>query len=573
MRNLLISVWILCATAPAAKPADTPVEETVFTTMMDGARLEATVVLPAAGGPFPAILIRTPYGKHQHMKEARFWADSGYAVMVQDTRGKFGSNGEYIPFLNEFADGWATLDWITAQEWSDGRIGMYGSSYLAFCQLVLASRGHPALKSIVPISGWIQDDGQIEHGGAHHIMLSLPWILHEESQTKRSIVDYDLEEMFAYLPLIDVFQSIGLDSKIWNEEFDFSHLDAYSAADIGIPALHITGWNDFVHRASLRVYEQAAAGPAGSMQKLVVGPWFHDQWYTTFTECGDEDFGPESAMGIDRLMKLALDWFDATLRHDSGDLSGWPDVKLFVMGENAWREFDSWPPSAVRHRVFYLGSGTGANSAGGDGRLTAAAPSLEGFDTFLFDPMNPVPTNGGANFHFMLHLVGVKDQRDIEDREDVLVYTSDPLAEELEIVGPVKAVVHVSSEGRDTDFTAKLVQVRPDGYARIIEEGIQRVSFRNGPGKRELIEPGTVYKITIDMGSTAITIPPGHRLRLEVSSSNFPKYDRNPNTGEDPLRARELKPVTQKVFFGGEYTSQVVLPVVERLDIGSLRRN
>jgi putative CocE/NonD family hydrolase len=573
MKIILISVWILCLAAPAAVPANTPVEKTVSTTMEDGVRLEATVVLPAAGGPYPAILIRTPYGKHQHMKEARYWASNGYAVMVQDTRGKFGSNGEYIPFLNEFDDGWATLDWIAAQEWSNGRVGMYGSSYLAFCQLVLASRGHPALKSIIPVSGWIQDDGQIEHGGAHHIMLSLPWILHEESQTKRSIVDYDLEEMFEYLPLFDVFKSIGLDSRIWNEEFDFSHLDAYSAAEIAIPALHITGWNDFVHGAALRVYEQTVAGPAGRHQKLLVGPWFHDQWYTTFTECGDEDFGPESAMGIDRLMKLALGWFDKTLKSESADVSGWPDVELFVMGENEWRRYESWPPPVVRHRDFFLGSSTGANSAAGDGRLTAAPPSGQGFDTFLFDPMNPVPTHGGANFHFMLHLVGVKDQRDIEEREDVLVYTSDPLEEELEIVGPVKAVVHVSSEGRDTDFTAKLVQVRPDGYARIIEEGIQRVSFRNGPDKRELIEPGRVYEITIDMGSTAITIPPGHRLRLEVSSSNFPKYDRNPNTGEDPLQARVLKPVTQKVYFGGDYRSHLVLPVVERLDVGTLRRN
>jgi putative CocE/NonD family hydrolase len=272
-------------------------------------------------------------------------------------------------------------------------------------------------------------------------------------------------------------------------------------------------------------------------------------------------------------MKLALDWFDATLKSEAADVSGWPDTELFVMGDNEWRRYDSWPPPQVRFRKLFLGSSTGANSAGGDGRLTAAAPSLDGFDTFLFDPMNPVPTHGGANFHFMLHLVGVKDQRDIEEREDVLVYTSDPLAEELEITGPIKAVVHVSSEGRDTDFTAKLVQVKPDGYARIIEEGIQRVSFRNGPGERELIDPGEVYEITIEMGSTAITIPAGHRLRLEVSSSNFPKYDRNPNTGEDPLRARVLKTVTQKVYFGGEYRSHIVIPVVERLDIGSRRRN
>ncbi len=495
MKAVLTAKLVLVALVVAVCAHGTEIiEEQVTTSMRDGVSLEAALVRPDDATPHAAILVRTPYGSHQHLAEARFWATHGYAVLIQDTRGKYASEGEYIPFAHEHDDGMATLDWIARQNWSNGDVGMYGSSYLAFCQLILASSGHPALKSIMPISGWLQDDGAINTGGANHIMLNIPWILHEESQTKRSIADYDLEELFEFLPLIDVFKSLGLDSKIWNEEFDFTFLENYRAENIRIPALHISGWNDFVCDAALNVFEQARSGPAGSLQKLMVGPWAHDQFWTTYTEVGDEDFGPESAMGIERLMRLALDWFDITLKN-TAPVSEWEDARIFVMGDNAWKNYESWPPPSHRSHKLFIGSTLGANSAAGDGTLSAAPPLQSGHDTFVFDPMNPVPTYGGANFHFLMHLVGVKDQRDIEARDDVLVYTTDPLEEDMVLAGPIEAVLHVSTEGRDTDFTAKLVEVRPDGYARIIEEGIIRVSYRNGAGQRQLLDPGEVYRV------------------------------------------------------------------------------
>ncbi len=529
--------------------------------MNDGVRLTSTLVLPDSIGPCPAILVRTPYGRYQHLEEARFWASNGYAVVVQDARGKFDSEGEYLPFINEHGDGMATLDWMSGQAWCDGNIGMWGSSYLAFCQLVLASTGHPALKTIMPISGWLQEGGTVTNGGANHIMLSIPWILHEESQTRRSIADVDLDGLFGYLPLIDVFKSLGIESRIWNRSFDFTPLEAFRACDIRIPALHITGWNDFVHDSALNVYSQVARG-GGSTQKLIVGPWIHDQFYTTYTEVGDEDFGPASAMGRKRLQELSLKWFDQTLKEDEAAVPGWPPARLFVMGANEWKDYDGWPPSNIRRVKFYLNSGNGANSLHGDGTLSEEPPERESHDSYIFDPMNPAPTFGGANFHFFLHLAGVRDQREIEERRDVLVYTSPPLTEDIEIVGSVQTVLYAETEGRDTDFTAKLVEVRTDGYARIIEEGIIRASYRNGTGERDLLEPGTIYRLTVELGSTAIRIPKGHSVRLEISSSNFPKYDRNPNTGDDPLEAKMLKTVTQKIHHGGKYSSHVVLPVI-----------
>jgi putative CocE/NonD family hydrolase len=569
---VVVCVAVAAGAAPGEVMAAGIVEETVVVLMPDGVRLEGTLARPvvttdggdekAQASSYPTILVRTPYGRQQQLEEARFWARRGYAVLVQDVRGKWGSNGEYVPFLNEYADGMETLDWIVAQAWSSGSVGMWGSSYLALCQLLLASAGHPALKSIMPISGWLQDDGAIEVGGAHHIMLSIPWILHEEAQTKRSIADVEMDELFEFLPLIDAFSSVGLESKIWNEEFDFSPLEKYSAANIHIPVFHMTGWNDFVCEASLRIYEQAISGEAGQYQKLMVGPWIHDQFWTTYTEVGDDDFGPSSALGRQKLMELSLDWFDMTLKQKAQEISAWPHVRVFVMGANEWRDYDRWPPANVRPRRLFISSERGANSSRGDGSLSEQQPP-PGHDTYVFDPMNPVPTYGGANFHFLMHLVGVKDQREIEERDDVLVYTTAPLEEDLTLAGPIEAVLYASTEGRDTDFTAKLVEVRPNGYAAIIEEGIIRASHRNGSDERELLEPGAVYRLNITLGSTAMVVPKGNRIRLEISSSNFPKYDRNPNTGEEPLQARVLKAVTQTVYYGGDYPSQIVLPAVE----------
>ncbi len=531
--------------------------------MRDGINLTADLFLPEDNVTLPVILVRTPYGKHQHKSEGEFWASNGYAVVIQDTRGKWDSEGEFSPFVNELDDGLATLDWISEQSWCNGDIGMWGSSYLTHTAMILAAENHPALKTVFGISGWLTGERIINPGGTFHLQLSLPWMLHEKSQKTNALSKYDMDELFEFLPVSSVFDSLGIAAEFWEEalEEEESLEDQYNVDNIDIPIFHMTGWYDFVHDASLDIYKSTSL-KKNIKNKLMIGPWFHDQFYTTYSEVGDEDFGPESVLGAEKMRELSLQWFDHILKNKTNGIDELPEARIFIMGENKWRDFDAFPPQNVKYEKFYLGSNSGANSLNGDGMISKQKPLCNANDTFVFDPLNPVPTYGGANFHFFLYTIGVKDQTEIEKRSDVLVYTSDVLEKDLEIVGPVSAVVYASTEGKDTDFTAKLVEVYQNGYAKIITEGIIRASHRNTLGKKELLEPGKVYRLEIDLGSTGIRIGKGSKVRLEVSSSNFPKYARNPNTGEDPYSAKVLKTVNQKIYFGEDYPSHLILPVI-----------
>ncbi len=536
-------------------------KETVIITLKDGTNLASDIYIPTEGENHPTILIRTPYGKQQHVYEGEYFAYNGYAVVIQDSRGKWESDGEYFPFINEKNDGIETIDWITNQDWCNGEVGMWGSSYLSYCAIVAATEKPEALKTLFIISGWLDGKKIINPGGTMHLMLNLPWILHEETQKVRSL-NYDMEELFEYLPLNNVFNSIGIDSKIWGKEYDIRGLNEnLTATEIDIPVFHVTGWNDFVCNSALEVYNQISLN-SSNQNKLLIGPWFHDQLQTKYTEVGDDDFGPESAMGRENLCSLSVEWFDHIFKEKNQILETGPDVKVFVMGENKWEEHDEWPPENVEYKKLFLSSNEGANSSGGDGELAVNVSGIKTSDTFIFDPLNPVPTYGGANFHFFLPTIGVKDQSEIEERNDVLVYTTDILEDSIHVVGPLELTLFASTEGLDTDFTAKLVEIRENGYARIIQEGILRASYRNSSTERELLEPGKVYKFIIDLGATAIKIPSGSKLRVEISSSNFPKYDRNPNTGEDAFEATKLETVKQTIHHGSEYPSHLLLPVL-----------
>ena len=540
--------------------------------MSDGVNLAANVYLPKGRKKFATVLIRTPYGKNGMGWIAEPLAEAGYAVVAQSVRGQFGSEGMFIPFVFEKKDGLETLDWVAKQRWCDGNIGMWGPSYLGYCALVVTPEGHPNLKAVVNVSGWGDTALMTAPGGAMHLMVALPWTLSNQvSGGSGSGIVWD--EAFKRTPVIEIPTSYGIDSAQWKgavQLYNSADTDAimgisHAYDDIKIPTFHYAGWYDFVGPTTIDAFEgidRAARSRGESHNKLVVGPWLHGQIYNGGTKVGDENFPPSINVGIDKLAEMSVQWFDQWLRGKDTGVTKEKPVKLFVMGENKWQTFDQWPPKAVSFQPWYFASDKGANSATGDGTLSTAKPRQNGADRFVYDPMNPIPTNGGSNFHQFPDNIGIKDQRDVEKRDDVLVYTSQVLKEDTTIIGPVQAVLYASTEGFHTDFTAKLVEVRPRGYAANIVDAIKRGPDAIDGKEIEKMEPGKVYRFTIDMDATAITIKKGNRLRVQISSSNFPKYTRNPNTGEAAEVATEFKRVTQTIHHSLEFPSHVVLPVM-----------
>jgi putative CocE/NonD family hydrolase len=335
-------------------------------------------------------------------------------------------------------------------------------------------------------------------------------------------------------------------------------------ASIEVPMLHVGSWYDAFQYDTLRLFNDLrTAGATEAVrrgQRLVVGPWGHLQPYTTPNTggAGDIDFGADAAI---ELFDEQLRWFDHHLKGIDTGILDEPPVRLFVMGVNRWRDEDEWPLRRAVARELYLHGAGDARSSRGDGTTSFGVPGDEPHDTFIYDPHDPVPTCGGP---IPGPGLGVKDQRGVEQRADVLVYSSAPLDEPLEITGHVRAVLHASSSARDTDFTVKLVDVWPDGFAQNLVEGIVRARYRDSLSEPTEIEPDRVYRYEIDLGATSHVVLSGHALRVDVSSSNFPRHDRNPNTGRSPLVETDLRTATQRVFHDSRYPSHLVLPVVPR---------
>ena len=541
----LILLLILTTFASAAERTE------VRIAMRDGVELAADVYLPSTEGTVPAILFRTPYGKSDNRLYGEKLSAAGYAVVIQDVRGKFASGGTFVPFLHEEQDGLDTLDWMAKASWSNGRIGAFGPSYSGFAALVLARHGHPSLRAVFSASGWVSTERVNSPGGALHMMVGMPWLLFAGGQTRRSLSDFDLDALFRHLPVRDAFDAAGVDVPAWKDRRVLrANLDPdYSKT--AIPVFHLTGWYDFTVAESLETFRRMRQA-TGRPQRLVVGPWVHGQIHLRDTKVGDLDAGPESLLGTERFIDLAIGWFDCQLRDRC---TPEPPVRVFVLGENRWRDFDAWPPRDSRTQTFFLDR---------DRRLSAKRRRDAGSDRFPFDPADPVRTLGGANFHFFPEVNGPRDQRPLDARRDIVRYTTAPLTADLLIAGPIRAVLHVSTEGRDTDFTARLVDVAPDGAAVGIADGIVRLAHRNGGNEREPVEPGRVYEVAIELGDLAMRIPKGNRLRLDVASSNFPKFDRNPNSGEDPFEATVLKPVLQTIHHAAARPSRVEITVLDR---------
>lgn len=530
--------------------------------MRDGVKLDANIFRPAVGRRVPAVLQRTPYGKVGTLTPGlRAFVDRGYAVVTQDVRGRGDSEGDFHQFLQEADDGEDTLSWVARQSWSDGSVGMFGGSYVGIAQWRTALTGHPALRAIAPaVSGGDEYlDRYYTRGGAFRLAHRWRWMAENYKPPETPVVAF--QKMVTYLPLrradrfltgkvVDFYQAAMAHpayDEYWRGLSTVARVEHVRA-----PALIEAGWYDVYAESDLEMFSALRA--MGRMARIVVGPWGHN----LNPAMPQADFGKGASLPMRR---MEIDWFDAFVKHSAPAPAA--GAKYFVMGVNEWRESPVWPPAGMELSALYLTSKKSANSANGDGALVVALPKKSGANHYDYDPRRAVPTVGGANCCNAKVLPwGPLDQRAVEGRRDVLVFTGEVLKEDLEVTGPVRAVLYVTSSARDTDFTAKLVDVAPDGYARILCDGILRMRYRRGLDRAVPYWPGQVERIEIRVGVTSNVFRSGHRVRLEVSSSNFPKYDRNMNTGRGQADEREMLLARQEVRHGGKWASYVVLPVV-----------
>lgn len=558
MRKLyLVLIWCggaLAAQHPIVKHMRVPVA------MRDGVRLSTNAYVPSERGRFPAILVRTPYNKGADITpHYQAFVDRGYAVVVQDVRGRYESEGAFQPLIQEQNDGDDTLNWIARQPWSDGKVGMMGGSYAGITQWKAALSGNPHLKAIFPVvSGWDEyRDRYYSTGGAFKLGYRLEWLA---ENLRAPGYHQDFGKFVLHLPVrtCDV-QALGWTSPLWRDAMDHPSFDAFWKAvstrehirQVKIPVFSVAGWYDNFVESDLEAY--AALHKQNGASRIVVGPWPHNM-SIPFEGIG---YGAESQVAV---RSLQIEWFDQWLKAKDSPLLSQPPVRFFVMGADRWREEREWPPEDAHPRSYYLESGGNANTLSGDGALTERLGHKAPADTFSFDPNRPVPTRGGAVCcNPKIFPWGPFDQRGIEERKDVLVYTSKPLKQPLEIAGPVQAVLWVSTSAKDTDFTAKLVDVFPDGTARNLTDGILRLRYRDSLEKPALATPGDVYRISIDAGVTSNVFLKDHRIRLEVSSSNFPRFDRNPNTGGLVATATRLAKANQIVFHDAAHPSCLVM--------------
>jgi putative CocE/NonD family hydrolase len=564
---------------PRRTRVDISIERDVPVPLPDGTTLRADLWRPADGRPAPVLLQRTPYDKgfalvvQGGLDPARAVA-AGYAVVVQDVRGRYASEGGFEPFTSEAADGAATIAWVAEQPFCDGRVATYGGSYVGATQLLAAVERPPALRAMLPhVTSADYFDGWMTEGGAFQLGLALNWARSlaagELARRRDAGEDVDaLEERLdaeiadprsAYerLPLVDQPVLAEL-APYYLDWLAHPARDAYwraisareRLAGVAVPALHLAGWHDVFLEGGLAAY----AAMRGAPQRLVIGPWAHAGWGDAV---GEVIYGPEASRYALDPTDLHLTYFDSILRGADPDAA---PVRIFVMGADRWRDEDAWPLARARTRALHLRA---------DASLTwAPSEPGEAARSYVHDPADPVPTTGGRTLmpgHEASIALGARDQREVEARPDVLVYTTAPLERDVEVTGAVRLVLHAASSAPDTDWTAKLVDVYPDGRALGVTDGILRARYRDGLDRERLLEPGRPERFEIAVGSTSMLFRRGHRIRLEVASSNFPRFDRNPGTGGDGARATasDLRTARQHVFGDAERPSHLELPIVE----------
>jgi uncharacterized protein len=541
-------------------------EPDVKIAMRDGAKLAANIFRPKGEGRFPAILMRTPYGKPgEKAGDATRYTGAGYVLVVQDCRGRGKSEGVWDPFRYDVEDGYDTQEWVGQQPWCNGSIGTAGGSYVGWTQWAPAPTGSRYLKAMVPTVPFGNAFDLAYTGGAFQLALLMGWGVGVGGVT---LAPDRTQEAFRYLPLSTFGDQFEKKVPYLNEWVKHHTYDDYwkqrgmdyRYADVTVPVLNIGGWYDIFSKATLDLVTQVRASSRDRKvrrnQFAIIGPWTHQ---VGLSKVGELDFGADAALQV---AERQFQWFEYWLKGRETGVQDWPAYYLFVMGENRWRGETEWPLKRTRFTSYFIHSAGHAASLKGDGSMNTTQPGEEDSDQFTYDGNNPVPSVGGNN------LVGASagpyDQSRVEEREDVLVYTTPALEGDLEVTGPVKLLLWAASSARDTDFTGKLVDVHPNGKAYNLCDGIVRAQYRNGAEKPTLLEPGQATRFEIDLWVTSNVFRRGHRIRLEISSSNFPRFDRNPNSGKPFGTDTELLAARQTVFHDRERASHLVLPIIPR---------
>ena len=574
-------------------------ERNVMVPMRDGTCLATDVFRPDAPGRFPVLVNRGPYGKDSYVENPHhsvwYFPEHGYVVLSQDCRGRFESEGDYDPLFQESNDGWDTVEWAARQPWSNGRVATTGQSYLAATQSTLATAAPlpPHLQTMAPVSAssdfhqsWVYHTGgamewgwmvpyailkgrnTLERAGLNDLLSEMDKYVLEPGNFGQPLTD----EWYQHLPLRDWIERLKEAAPYFHEYFD-EELDGPYWWKIGlkqhlqrinIPMFHISSWYDIFLEGALTAFseisEKGATPLAKENQKLLVGPWGHIRPFTEPNTggCGDIDFGEAAAIELHEHLRR---WFDHWLKDEDTGYLDEPSVNIFVMGENQWRQEDEWPLARTHYTKFYLHGDTPANSKNGGGYLSTVPPGDEKPDEYIYDPENPVPTKGGNT---LIIPFGVANQAENELRDDVLVYSTPPLEKDTEITGPIKMHLFAATSAIDTDFTAKLVDVHPDGYSQNLQDGIVRARYRTSTAQPSFVEPGRVYPYVIDLWSTSHLVKKGHQIRVDISSSNFPRFDRNPNTGANLGVDSKLEKAKQTVYHTSTYPSHMVLPLIPR---------
>jgi putative CocE/NonD family hydrolase len=566
------------------------VEKNVMIPMRDGVRLAANLYFPKNPGPrWPVILLRTPYDKDNYRGStlpAEFFAGQGYAVVSQDVRGKFSSEGDYQVQSHDQVDGFDTIDWIVAQPWSSGKVGTYGCSYLGENQILLSGARHPHHLAAVPqaAAGGLGSGGGywsafgMYVSGVPSISSGFGWFLGAGAKDKgaKRLENVDFPTALRSLPTADMVKNVGGPRSDWEDFMTHRPGDAYWSTQgyatdttrYDVPAIHVNSWFDYGAEQTLYLFDlfrrNGMSPRSRENQFVIISPTPHcaSERAGEHTKVGDFDVG-DARLGYYRIY---LDWFDHWLKDVPNRVLEMPKVRYYLIGKGEWRTARTWPLPEMRPVSYYLSSTAGANTGSGDGALVTTRPVKPGRDTVTYDPDNPFPSRGGTicctgNPNDQ---PGIFDQADLAARPDVLVYSTPPLSQGLTITGPVRARLYVSSDQKDTDFTAKVLDVDESGKAWNVVDGIVRVRYRNGVTNPVLMEPGKVYPVEINLKSIAWYFKPGHRVRLYLANSDFPEYERNLNTGGNIFDESTWVVAHNTVHTGGATASALILPVVPR---------